>query len=703
MNHLAGEKSPYLLQHVKNPIDWYPWGTEAFAKAKRENKPIFLSVGYAACHWCHVMERESFVDRQIADFLNGHFVAIKVDREERPDVDAIYMEFVTATTGRGGWPMTAFLTPDLQPFMGGTYFPPEDRGGMPGLKSILIRINELWVKEREKITNYVQQIREVLWEKPLETPLEDADLSPAPLNAGYEQLRAHFDSTFGGFGSEPKFPSPTTLDFLLHYYHRSGKREALEMVLKTLKAMANGGIYDQLGGGFHRYSTDRRWFLPHFEKMLYDQAQLTNVYLDAWLITRDPFFTDIARDVLEYVLREMTAPDGNFFCAQDADSALADDASGEKHEGAFFIWSFQELAAALTSDELQTFTHHYGVKEKGNVEHDPFNEFAGKNALYIANTIDQMAKQFAKSTNEVAELVKSARHKLLRIRGQRPHPLLDDKSLVSWNGLMIRTFARAGRILSEPRYLLAATKAAEFIYANLYNPQTTTLLRRWRDGQAAITGFLDDYAFLIQALLDLYECTLDIRWLKWADQLQNAQDKLFWDSQRNGYYFTPADAANLLPRTRDRGDNVEPAGNSVAALNLLRFGYILDQKDRILKAKKTLSSFAEQFNHSPTAWTTMLTALNWYLNKPRQIILAGSPSAQSTLDMLHQVFSLYMPIKVLLCADGGTGQNFLGQYVEFIKAIKVVDGKTTVYVCRDYTCRAPTSDPAELSKILQQA
>ncbi|HMD54487.1 MAG TPA: thioredoxin domain-containing protein [Phycisphaerae bacterium] len=701
MNHLAGEQSPYLLQHVENPVDWYPWGDEAFGKAKREDKPIFLSIGYATCHWCHVMERESFIDPRIAEFLNEHFVAIKVDREERPDIDTIYMQFVTATTGHGGWPMTVFLTPELQPFSGGTYFPPEDRGGMPGLMTVLRRIDELWVKKREKITDYARQVKDTLWEKAPPNQKENHELPAELLDTAYEQFQAGFDRTYGGFGTEPKFPSPTTLDFLLHYYHRKHHHDALEMVLGTLRAMANGGMYDQLGGGFHRYSTDRKWFVPHFEKMLYDQAQLVNIYLDAWQISHDLFFFDVARDVLEYVLREMTAPEGRFYCAQDADSARAQNASGEKYEGAFFIWSFDELASALTPGELKVLAYHYGVKETGNVDRDTFGEFTDKNVLFIAHTGEQTAKELSQSPWEVAVLIKSARQKLLHIRNQRPHPSLDDKTLVSWNSLMIRALARAGRVLSEPRYLASAIKAAEFIQTNLYNPQSATLLRRWRDGNAAISGFLDDYAFLIQALLDLYENTLDIQWLAWADKLQDTQDKLFWDSEDGGYFFTAVDAENTLPRTKDRGDNAEPAGNSVAVLNLLRLEQMFDQRDRARRAEKILTMFSDQLHHSPTAWTTMLTAVDWRLSKPRQIVLAGDPGTKQTSDMLHEIFSRYLPIKVILCADGGAGQAFLGQHMEFAKGMKTSEGKTTAYVCENYTCHAPTADRSELAKLLE--
>jgi uncharacterized protein len=702
MNHLAREKSPYLLQHADNPVDWRPWGPEAFEKAKRENKPIFLSIGYATCHWCHVMERESFVSPEIAKILNDHFIAIKVDREERPDIDALYMQFVVATTGHGGWPMTVFLTPDLKPFTGGTYFPPEDRGDMPGFRTVLSHIHQLWTNDKTKVLDFAQRVKNTLWENTPHTQNNGSDLSAALLDSGYEQFKSHFDQTYGGFGGAPKFPSPPTLNFLLHYHHRNHNQGALDMVLKTLRAMADGGMYDHLGGGFHRYSTDRRWFVPHFEKMLYDQAQLTSIYLDAFQITHDPIFSNIARNILDYVLREMTGSEGQFFCAQDADSAVAGDTSGEKREGAFFIWNSEEIFQVLPEKDAVVFNYRYGVEDGGNVENDPFGEFVGQNILYLAHSLEQTADQFSKPQSDISQILTAARQKLLQVRNSRPHPALDDKTLVSWNGLMIGALARASRILREPLYLQAAVKAAGFIRTRLYNAQDNTLQRRWREGEAGIQGFLDDYAFFIQALLDLYENTLDIQWLELAIKLQAAQDKLFRDPQAGGYFFVAASDQNQLPRNKDRGDNAEPAGNSIAVLNLLRLSHLLDWKNWRAQADKTLKFFAQQMQQSPTSWTTMLTALDFYLNEPQQIVLAGDPAAKDTQVMLHAVFNSYLPCKIVLGADNGAGQVFLGNYLDFIKKVKPIKDQATAYLCRNYTCQAPITDPAKLTKQLEE-
>jgi len=518
VNRLAREKSPYLLQHAHNPVDWYAWGEEAFEKARKEDKPIFLSIGYSTCHWCHVMERESFENEEIAEMVNRWFVPIKVDREERPDIDQIYMAYVQASTGGGGWPMSVWLTPDLKPFVGGTYFPPDNRYGRAGFPIVLERIAEAWKNDRAKIVESSNAVMEQLKSRANSNPDDENSnerIGTAVLDAAYQQFRRAFDSKLGGFGSAPKFPRPSIYNFLLRYAHRTGNEEARDMVIETLLAMARGGMHDQLGGGFHRYSVDEYWFVPHFEKMLYDQAQLAISYLEAFQLTADEKLAQTARRILDYVLRDMTAANpggshsdagpGGFFSAEDADSASDADRPNDKSEGAFYIWSFAEVQALLGDATARQFAHHYGMEEEGNVRNDPHHEFTGRNILFEAHTPESEERDDA-AAMRVAAL------KLFEHRAKRPRPYLDDKILTSWNGLMISALAKAAAILDRPEYATAARRAADFILSTLRRPDGT-LLRRYRDGDAAIDGMLDDYAFFVQGLLDLYEVTFEFRYL----------------------------------------------------------------------------------------------------------------------------------------------------------------------------------------------
>ena len=698
-NRLAKEKSPYLLQHAHNPVDWYPWGDEAFEKAKRENKPIFLSVGYSPCHWCHVMERESFANPEIAKLINENFVPVKVDREERPDVDRIYMTFVQATTGRGGWPMTVFLTPDRKPFFGGTYFPPEDRHGIPSIKLVLAKVREAWDTQHEEIVKSADSLIQAVGQVTQVKPAEDgAAVDDALLKKSYARLAATFDETYGGFGSAPKFPEPINFNFLLHYAARTTdgaeKTRARQMTLKTLRAVAAGGIHDHLGGGFHRYSTDPRWFLPHFEKMLYDQAQLACNYLDAYQSTGDAFYADTARDILEYVLRDLTGSDGRFYSAEDADSAPDAAKPHEKTEGAFYVWRAEEIERLLGPEAAPVFSHHYGVAAGGNVprEQDPHNEFPGLNVLAAARTSEETATQFGKSREQIDGLLKEARRKLFDARAKRPRPHLDDKTITSWNGLAISAFARAGVVLNEPRYTQAAARAAAFLEKNLYDPQSRTLKRIWREGPADVAAFLDDYTFLIQGLLDLYEGTLDVRWLRWAVALQARQDELFEEKTAGGYYTTSGVDGSLLLRLKDDNEGVEPAGNSVAALNLLRLSQMTDDPAMAEKAKKVFHLFSGRLHQHPGSMPQMLVAADFHLSKPLQIVIAGDPAAEDTKALLREAHKPYLPNRIILGADGADGQAFLAQHAEFIKGMKPIDGKATAYVCQNYACQQPTND-----------
>lgn len=700
-NRLVQEKSPYLLQHAHNPVDWYPWGKEAFETARREQKPIFLSVGYSTCHWCHVMERESFSDPAIADIMNHHFVSIKVDREERPDVDRIYMAFVQGTTGSGGWPMSVFLTPDLKPFYGGTYYPPEDRFGRPGFRTVLLHIAGVWEKDRGRIIQAANRSADALQASVNADGGENANLQQPVLAKTYKQIKASYDATHGGFGRARKFPRPVVFNFLLRYYARTGQKDALQMTLHTLRAMAQGGIHDHIGGGFHRYSTDPIWHVPHFEKMLYDQAQLAISYTEAFQITRDPFFAEIVRDILGYVLRDMRSPEGGFYSAEDADSLFAH-GRPEHGEGAFYVWEAKEIERILGPEVAPIFNYYYGVELPGNVpsQQDFQGEFKGRNILMIRHTLAETAKRFGKSEDEIQSLLALTRKKLFDARSSRPRPPLDDKVLTGWNGLMISAFARAAQALDEPKYLAAAEAAAGFVRSQLFDSKTGKLKRRYRDGHVAVEGFLEDYAFLVQGLLDLYEASFNVRWLSWAIQLQEKQDQFFWDSEAGGYFATSGKDPSLIVRMRDTYDGAEPAANSVAAMNLLRLGQMTDRQEWREKAEKTFSAFARPLETVPQAMPQLAAALDFSLSKTKQIVIAGEPESPDTRALLRLVHERYIPNKILLLADGAGGQKQLAQWLPFIKFVKQKEGRATAYICENYVCKLPTADPAMVARLL---
>ena len=705
-NRLAHEKSPYLLQHAHNPVDWYPWGEEAFAKARREKKPIFLSIGYSTCHWCHVMERESFENEEIAAFMNSRFVNIKVDREERPDVDRVYMTFVQATAGGGGWPLNVWLTPGLKPFVGGTYFPPEDRHGQPSFMKVLHRIAEAWANDRAKISESGNQIMAALARSAAAAPAEGAGKVDARLiDAAYQQIARSYDAREGGFGGAPKFPRPVTLNFLFRAYNRSSTdseagEAALGMALFTLRKMAAGGMHDQLGGGFHRYSVDGLWRVPHFEKMLYDQAQLAGAYLDAYQITGDLRYEAIARDTLDYVRRDLTDAGGGFYSAEDADS-LTKAGGTEKTEGAFYVWTKKEIDDAL-GEYAELFDYQYGVEESGNAPEgsDPQGEFRGKNILYERQSFAETAKHFGRSELDVDESMRYRRATLLELRTKRPRPHLDDKIITAWNGLMISAFARGAQVLGDTNYLEAATRAAEFVRDKLYDAKTHTLRRSYRGGPAEIGGFAEDYAFYIQGLLDLYEASFDVKWLRLAEQLQATQDRLFWDDKNGGYFTSTGDDPSVLLRLKEDSDNAEPSPSSIAALNLLRLGQMRDAKELRGRAGKTITAFAGSLNHYPSALPQMLVALDFSLTKPKQVIIAGKPDATDTRELLQETRRHYLPNTVVLLADSGEGQKFLAAKLEEMKEMRPIDGKAAAYVCENFTCKAPVTSTEELRKLL---
>jgi hypothetical protein len=701
-NQLANEKSPYLLQHAHNPVDWYPWGGEAFEKARRENKPIFLSIGYSTCHWCHVMERESFENDQIADILNREFVAIKVDREERPDIDRIYMTFVQASTGSGGWPMSVWLTPDLQPFFGGTYFPPVNRFGHPGFPSVLTQIASAWRTQQPEIADSARDAVEQLRKQVAVEPAQSrGDVDISALDTGFFVFRRTFDSHLGGFGGAPKFPRPSVLNFLLRYYARTKSEEALEMVLKTLREMAKGGMHDQLGGGFHRYSVDERWFVPHFEKMLYDQGQLAIAYLEAFQITNDEQYAAVARRIFDYVLRDMTDAGGAFYSAEDADSAADASKPNEKGEGAFYIWSAAEIRSLVGTPVSDWFCHRYGVIETGNVANDPHQEFTGRNILYEANEIEDTALHFDRPVEEVRDALAKASETLLAARGKRPRPHLDDKVLTSWNGLMISALAKGGAILNEPRYADAARRAAEFVIATMYNPASGILLRRYRAGDAAIPGFLDDYALFTQALLDLYEAQFGRRHLALALQLTEKQRALFEDAAGGAFFSSTDGERDLLLRVKEDYDGAEPSGNSVALSNLYRLAQIFNREDLRASAERLLAAFAPRVLAVPAALPAMLAACEFQLGEPRQIVIVGARGAADTQALLRTLDAHFVPNKVVLLVDSVEDRTALSTGIDAIADMHPIDGRASAYVCRDYTCQLPVNTPDALAELIQ--
>jgi uncharacterized protein YyaL (SSP411 family) len=707
-NRLAQEKSPYLLQHAHNPVNWYPWGEEAFAKARQEKKPIFLSVGYSTCHWCHVMAHESFESEDVAAIMNREFVNIKVDREERPDVDRVYMTFVQATTGSGGWPMSVWLTPDLKPFVGGTYFPPTERYGQPAFTKVLERIATAWKEDHDKIVEQGSKIVEALRESQSAAPGE-GKIDDSVLTAAYRQIDRSYDPKEGGFGNAPKFPRPVTLNFLTRFYARDprsdDRKHALDMALFTLRKMAGGGMHDHIGGGFHRYSVDRYWHVPHFEKMLYDQAQLAVAYLDAFQITKNTRYESVARGILDYVARDMTSKEGGFFSAEDADSAVVAGSGDPGHsktaEGAFYLWTKKEIDDAL-GDAAEIFSFHYGVQAHGNAPEgsDPHDEFRGKNILIERHTIAETAEHFKKSEQEIAKLLRQSQEKLFSIRAKRPRPHLDDKIIAAWNGLMISAYARAAQVLDDARYLEIGTRAANFLRANLYEEKSKLLYRNYRNGRSDIEAFADDYAFVIQGLLDLYEASFDVDWLKFAIELQQTQNQLFFDEKNGGYFSSSGRDKSVFVRMKDDNDGAEPAASSITALNLLRLSQIYDDAKTAERAKKTIDAFATILLQFPSGMPQMLVAVENSLGKPRQIVIAGKKDSPGTKALLKEVHRHFLPNTIVILADGGEGQKYLGEKNEAIRAMSLVERKPAVYVCENFTCKAPVTDPKALRDLL---
>jgi uncharacterized protein len=702
-NRLSKEKSPYLQLHAQNPVDWYAWGEEAFEKARREDKVIFLSVGYATCHWCHVMERESFSDPAIAAVMNKYFVSIKVDREERPDIDRLYLTFMQLTTGGSGYPMSLFLTPDRRPIYGGTYFPKEERFGLPSFRAVLDRLAEAWEKDRGNVLQSTSGLTEALSNFAAAQASGIAELDQTSIDRTYERFAAQYDKVNGGFENKPKFPQPAILIFLLRYYARTGLRNALDITLHSLRAIADGGIHDHLGGGFFRYSTDAQWKVPHFEKMLYDQAQMAVAYIDAYQASGDSGYGLTARDVLEYVLREMRSPQGAFYSAEDAD-AVYEFGERVKREGAFYVWRAHEIKDTVGNPAADIFIYHYGIQQSGNIpaEQDPQGDLKTHNVLFTNHSVAVTALHFRKSESEVRSLLAAARQKLFERRQQRPRPSKDDKVLTAWNGLMISALSRGAQVFDDGAYEQAASGAAAFIKSKLYDSAQQTLSRRYREEDVAIDGFLEDYAFLIQGLLDLYETTFDLQWLTWAAELQAKQDELFWDSERGAYFASSGEDPSVLFRMRDEYDGAEPSGNSIAAMNLLRLSQMTGREEWAQKADRTFIAFSNRIEESPDVLPQMMAALDFSLSKPKQIIIAGAPAASDTRRLLRLIHQRYLPRKFLMVVDGGPGQQNISKWLPFVGSMQRKDGKATAYICQDYVCKLPTADPEVAARLLSE-
>lgn len=673
-NRLIQETSPYLLQHAHNPVDWHPWGEEAFERAKKENKPILLSIGYSACHWCHVMEHESFEEEDTAQLMNAHFVNIKVDREERPDLDQIYQNAVQLFIRRGGgWPLTMFLTPEKVPFYGGTYFPPEDRHGLPAFSKLLEIVSNTYREKQEEILKTAEQVRTAMGEMSGgQSAPAKREIDPHLLQGAAESLGRTFDTKNGGFGGAPKFPNTPALNLFLRYYQASGEETYLTMVTYALGKMAWGGIYDQLGGGFHRYSTDDRWLVPHFEKMLYDNSQLARLAFAVLQATGQDFYRKIGEEILEYVLREMTDPLGGFYSTQDADS--------EGEEGRFFVWTPREIKAIL-GDEIGTLLcRHYGVTEGGH--------FEGKNILHVRQPLDNLAKERGMTTEELERVVGEGKRKLFLEREKRVKPFRDEKILTSWNGLMIGAFVDGYNVTRNGRYLAAAQQGADFLWTHLH--KEGRLLRTFKEGVAKLNGYLDDYAFVIDALLDLYEATSDLTSLDRAQRLTTRLIDQFWNEGQGGFFFTSKDHESLIARYKSPIDQSIPSGNAVAALSLLRLFYITGDASYYDKAEKTLQFFSESMEGNVFATGSMIAVADFYLRKPKEIVVLGKAKAPETERLLSGIQRLYIPNKVLFRADPDQSEE--APLPGPVKGKKMLDGKPTVYLCHHFTCSPPLTD-----------
>ncbi len=685
MNRLSKESSPYLLQHAGNPVDWFPWGNEAFAKAAKEDKPVFLSIGYSTCHWCHVMEKESFEDEETARIMNEVFISIKVDREERPDIDGIYMQVCQMLTGSGGWPLTIIMTPDKKPFFAGTYFPKESRFGRPGMKELIPQIKEIWVTRRDEIDKSASEIVNAL---STETKTKSGTPDENIIEKALAEFQNRFDTEYGGFGSAPKFPSPHNLSFLLRYYKSFRNEDSLKMVEKTVTEMRQGGIYDQIGYGFHRYSTDRQWLVPHFEKMLYDQALLTTAYTELFQATGKKNYRETAEEILGYVIRDMTSPEGGFYSAEDADS--------EGEEGKFYLWTKDEIDERLGKDSA-LLSKIYNIKREGNFS-DPLNESGEPgNILHLKNTLQELSQETGLTEEALRDKINKAGKKLFEIRELRVHPYKDDKILTDWNGLMISAFAKAARAFGNSLYRDTALKALRFIMNNL-RTEEGRLLHRFRNEEAGITGNLDDYAFMVSTLIDLYETTFDISLLQTAIELNEHMINHFYDNKNGGFFFTPDYGEKLITRNKEIYDGAIPSGNSAAVLNLLKLGRITGNAGMEDKADKTFRFFSEQLNRMPSAFANTLSGMIMAYRDSLEIVIAGNKGEKDTEEILEYFGRQFIPNKVILLKQ--PGEKSLTEIAPFTEEMVQQNGAATVYICRHYACEMPVTSVDQIIKLL---
>ena len=691
-NRLKDEKSPYLLQHADNPVDWYPWGDEAFEKARKEQKPIFLSIGYSTCHWCHVMEHESFEDEEVAKLMNDTFVSIKVDREERPDIDNIYMTVCQMLSKDGcGWPLNLVMTPDKKPFFAATYIPKETRFGRAGMMDLVPRIKELWESDREKILESADNITASVIKATYVTKSKGGkELTVSTLGVGYNQLLGRFDEKNGGFGSAPKFPSPHNQLYLLRYWKRTGDKQALDMVEKTLEHMRQGGVYDHVGFGFHRYSTDPGWLVPHFEKMLYDQAMIAMAYTEAYQATGNREYSDTAREIFTYVMRDMTSKEGGLYSAEDADS--------EGVEGKFYVWKEEEIVDVLGKEDAELIISTFNVSKTGNFSDEASGKKTSANIFHRTKPVPEIAASYDMSVEEFRQRLETSREKLFRAREKRVHPHKDDKILADWNGLMIAAMAKGGRATGEPQYTEAAKKAADFILSDMRKPDGT-LLHRYRDGEAGIEGSIDDYSFFIWGLLELYESTYEIKYLQAAIELQNEMIKNFWDNDNWGFYFTSDSAEELIARQKEIYDGAIPSGNSVAMLNLLKIGRITGNPEFDKKASQLGSAFSNTIAKAPMAYTQFLSGLDFGIGPSYEVVVVGEPAKEDTQAMLEAISKNYSPNKVVLLREPENDAG-ITSIAEFTKGQAQIDGKATGYVCLNYVCKLPTTNVDKMLELL---
>jgi hypothetical protein len=700
-NRLASERSPYLLQHADNPVNWFAWGDDAFEAAAREDKPIFLSIGYSTCHWCHVMAHESFEDAAVADVLNRHFVSIKVDREERPDIDRVYMTFVQATTGAGGWPMSVWLTPDRKPIFGGTYFPPSSRWGRPGFVEVLSELARAWRDERPRLLqsadNIVTRLREA-------TGADEAAPDRAPvagreaIDAGVAVFAQTFDRRHGGFGGAPKFPRPSELMFLFEAWALSGNAEARRMALDTLRAMALGGMRDHVGGGFHRYSVDAEWRVPHFEKMLYDQAQLALAYLDAAQVSGEAFYAAVAENTLAYVVRDLTAPEGAFYSAEDADS--------EGREGAFYVWTAAEIDRLFGSD-APLVRRHFGIEDRGNAPEDPQGEFTGQNILYVAQSVEEVAARSGRPIDEVISVLARARTTLFDAREDRPRPHRDEKVITAWNGLMIAAFARAARVLTESAHRedwrKAAERAAEAVHAHLWRAPEARLFRRYRDGDAGVDAFCEDYACLVWGLTELFQATGEPRWLEWALTLTRIQTERFFDERDGGWFATTGEDSSVLLRLKEDYDGAEPAAASVTVRNLIALGQLAGDTALTTRAERTLERYGPHIGRAVRVMPFMVANVaRWRLGDV-QVVLVGRPGAADSVALEAAVAHRYAPGAIVIPVEPGERQTRLAAQLPWLAAMQMREGQATAYVCEHFVCREPVTDPVALERLIDAA